>query len=378
MKKDTAQSNKPGLILVVDDEDRNLRVMEALLAPLEYGVVLAKDGKQALEKVKKFPPDVILLDVMMPGMNGFEVCRRLKQDASTSIIPVIMITSLIDHEDLITGIEAGATDFISKPVDLPVITLKIRNAITTKHLYDQVQEKFKRIKELESLKDSLMHMIIHDLRSPLTIMNGNLEFLRSTVIKKLDEEETDCFQDMIQAGQVMTMMVSSVLDINRLENDKFPLTSVKNNLNHLVQETLYQMRTLTKEIKIEFIPWEKNLTLFCDTEIIKRVIINIVGNAVKYTKSNERITLSVVQEKTFGKIYIADNGPGIPEEHQKKIFDKFGQADSKQEVVRTSYGLGLAFCRLAVESHGGKIGVETNNGRGSTFWFSLPIKDACE
>ncbi len=362
-----------GLILVVDDEERNLRLMEALLAPLEYEVMLAEDGNKALVMAKEHLPDLILLDVMMPGLNGFEVCRKLKQDSETAIIPVIMVTSLSGREDLMTGIKAGATDFISKPVDLPEITIRIKNAMHSKQLYDQVQEKNLELEKLERLKDGLTHMIIHDMRSPLTVLKAGIDIFEMDFTENMDEDDVKLLNGMGKSVDTLILMTSSLLDINRLETGKFPLKHEKCELNALVRNTLDGIEALLKYKQVEFLPWEKDVELFCDPEIIRRVIINMVVNAVKYTEKNDFIIINVVKEKNHGRIYVKDNGPGIPEEFHGKIFDKFGQAESKNAGIRQSYGLGLAFCKLAVDAHGGEIGVKSGKDKGSTFWFSLPV-----
>ncbi len=360
-----------GLILVVDDDERNLRLMEALLIPLEYEVMLAENGSKALVMAKKHLPDVVLLDVMMPGLNGFEVCCKLKQDPETAIIPVIMVTSLTGRKDLMAGIKAGATDFISKPVDLPEITIRIKNALNSKLLYDQVQEKNRELKKLERLKDGLTHMIIHDMRSPLMVLKAGIEIMEMDFIENM--ANVKYLHNMNKSVDILVMMTSSLLDINRLETGKFPLKHKKCDLNTLTRNTLDGIKTLLNKIHVEFQPWEKEVPLVCDPEIIRRIIVNIVGNAVKYTDKNDFITINVVQEKDYGKIYVKDNGPGIPEKFHEKIFNKFGQADVKTAGIRQSYGLGLAFCKLAVDAHGGKIGVKSDKDKGSTFWFSLPV-----
>jgi len=365
--------SKQGLVLVADDEDSSRRILKTLLNSLGYEIILAEDGSQALEMVKKYSPDVILLDVVMPEMDGFEVCRKLKQNSDTAIIPVVMVTSLNDHDDLLRGIESGATDFISKPVDLPEIKFRVKNALHTKRLYDQLQKKLIQLEEVEHLRDSLVHMIIHDIRSPLTVLISNLAFFEMDTLKKMDEEEADALNDMVGAAQTMNTMVSSVLDISKLELGEFPLEYKRCDLNDLANDVTEQMKSLTQHLNIQVTCLKKNNILNCDHEIVKRIIINILSNAIKYSKTNDSIYLTIDQDETMAKISISDNGPGIPEKYYKIIFDKFGQVKSKHDINRSSYGLGLAFCKLAVDAHGGEIGVKSNKDRGCQFWFSLPI-----
>ena len=142
-------------------------------------VAEAVSGKQALEQVSELPPDVILLGVVMPEMNGYEVCRRIKENPATAPIPVLIVTALSDRDEKLQGIDAGASDFLTKPIDTRDVILRVRNAIDTKHLFDQLQDSYEGLKELETLRDDLTHMIIHDMRSPLTGISGYLQLVKN-------------------------------------------------------------------------------------------------------------------------------------------------------------------------------------------------------
>ena len=361
-----------GHILIVDDEKKNRIFMKDILEVKGYHVSEAEDGEQALHKVIKEPPDVILLDVMMPGMDGFEVCRRLKRDPKTASIPILMVTALSERSDRIKGIEAGANEFLSKPIDHHEIVLRVHNAAYSKHLFDRLQEDYERLKELESLRDNLTHMIIHDLRQPITVISGYLQLLKLQEDDSTIEIERDIFDQISKAVNGLIKMVESLLDVTRLETGKMPLNLRHCDLNELVKEAVATLGPLKDKHNVYSKFSGHPVPAFCDKDLIGRVITNLVGNAVKHTPEGGEVTITVESDELQSRIAVSDTGAGIPREYHNKIFDKFGQVKSRQEGKKYSTGLGLTFCKLAVEAHSGEIGVESEPGKGSTFWFVLP------
>ncbi len=357
-------------ILVVDDEELNLKLMEAFLSPQGYQIISARNGKEALRIVKTSPPDLVLLDILMPEMDGLEVCKRIKSNPRTAVIPVIMVTALGEHRDVLKGIEAGADDFLTKPVDKEELMLRVRNALRTKNLYDQLQENFLKLKELEKMRDTLIHMIVHDMKSPLVSISGYLQLLQ---FKEKKGEKEEYYLKLSQAlvSQILEM-VSSLLDISRLEEKKLPLHPEIYPVEKLFQEVEEIIKPLLRENPLckEFSP--SNLYVFCDPKLTRRVLMNLITNALKFSPPGKEIIVRAEKCVNMVKISITDRGPGIPPEYQKKIFDRFFQIEKKDGEFQYSTGLGLTFCKLAIESQGGEIGVESRVGEGSTFWFTLP------
>jgi len=381
----TTLRGQTGRVLVVDDEEQNRELLRDLLEVQGHEVIEAENGKQALQKVTENLPDVVLLDVMMPELNGFEVCRKLKVDPKTAPIPVLLVTVLTDRSDRLTGIEAGANDFLSKPIDREDLRLRVRNAIYTKHLFNQVQESYERLRELETLRDNLTHMIIHDIRTPLTSISGSLELLQMRARHKLDEKEAGYVSLALSQTQILIEMASSLLDVSRLEESKMPLNLNQCDLGTVAKETLESLGSLITERTVYYNPTSNPVVVSCDANVIRRVIENLVGNALKFTPQDGeiKVTVETTPLPPFGKgetdgvqakVAVADNGPGIPPEYHARIFEKFEQVETRQKGNKYSTGLGLTFCKLAVEAHGGKIGIDSEVGQGSTFWFTLPIQ----
>ena len=362
-----------GNVLIVDDDPKNRLVLRAVLEQQGHCIGEAEDGEQALQKVRTDPPDVVVLDVMMPGISGYEVCNRLKRDPATAHIPVLMVTALTDRASRLKGMEKGANDFITKPVDIHEVALRVRNAVYSKRLFDQLEEKYTKLKELEEIRDNLVHMIIHDLRQPLTAIMGYLQLFQ---IQEGEEADASLIQSAISSVVLAADMTNAVLDIQRQEEGKLQLNRGEYSLQSLAEESIKALEPLMNGHTIRFEAVEKQAIADCDRDLIQRVIMNLLVNAVNYTPGNGTVSLRIESVGPRVKFSVSDTGIGIPEEFQTAIFDRFGQVESRKIAGKHSSGLGLTFCKMAVEEHGGEIGVESDPGQGSTFWFTLPAAAA--
>jgi signal transduction histidine kinase len=370
---DTAPNTGPQ-VLIVDDEPRNLRILEGILAPLAYDLRQATTGTEALEQIAAAPPDIVLLDVMMPGMDGFEVCRQIKSRPDTRFIPVVLVTSLDDREFKVSGIEAGADDFINKPVDPNELRARVRSLLRAKALHDELQRSYEELRRLEMMRESLTQMIVHDLRTPLGAIMGYLELM--TLNGYISEAETAqrCFQVINRSGQTLIDMITAMLDLAKLEAGEMRLDLRDVDLGQVVSDVEMGMGSLLENKKLTF---EADLSgdlpsLRADREMLRRILVNILGNAITFSPQAGRIAVTAHPEAGKVRIAVRDEGPGIPAEYRERIFEKFGQVESRLSGKKYSTGLGLAFCKMAVEAHGGQIGAEGEPGKGSTFWFTLP------
>ncbi len=360
-------------ILVVDDQPQNIELLEAHLVPQGYAIITAASGAEALEKLSGNQIDLVLLDVMMPGMDGFEVCRTLKQ--KTDYLPVIMITSLGDRDSRIRGIESGADDFLSKPFDSTELKLKIKNFLKTKYLYDKVEKGYREIKALDELKDSLTSFIVHDLRNPLTGIMGYLDLLSTS--NSLEEQDSAYVEKAMLSVEMMIGMISNLLDMAKIENNEIKIKAEDCELKEVVSSAIRIMAPMLDEQAIHLFNKtnETNVGIKVQRDLIERLVQNLVSNAIRYTPKQGNILIeSVLDEKSrLVVVSVSDSGCGIPKEYQQKIFDKFATVETKEKRIRGSTGLGLTFCKLVVELHGGKIWVEDRNGGGSIFRFTLPL-----
>ncbi len=360
-------------ILVVDDEPENRLLLRDILEEDGYPVREACDGLAAIQSIRETVPTLVLLDVMMPGLDGLEVCRSLKADTETAHIPVILVTAQRHRDERIAGIEAGARDFLTKPIDIMDLRLRVRNAVRTQTLYDNLEREYTRVTELEKMRDQLVHMIVHDLRSPLHVMGMNIEVVEMEAIGMLDGEDIQALRDVRMTVRSMSKMVDTMLDLSRLESKAMPINKHNTDLGALVSEAAPGVGDDTNPVYLDIPSTEEfDPMATCDSELIKRVVVNLVNNAIDFSPKDEPVIVSILQVRHGHRVTITDRGPGIPQNAQDTIFDKFGQASQHGRRTKASSGIGLAFCKLAVESHGGEIGVQSNVGEGSTFWFELP------
>ncbi len=358
-----------GLVLVVDDEARNRKLARQLLEVEGYLVEEAENGAQALERAVDLRPDVVLLDVMMPVMNGLEACRLLKAHEHTAEIPVVLVTALKEREDRLQGIEAGADDFLSKPVDRQELLLRVRNSVRARRLYDRLGESYRHLREMERLRDDLTHMIAHDMRTPLTGIMLSLEMVEMRYAESMLPRHKDLLAQSVRQAGAVVRMIDSMIDVSRLEASALPLTLAACDLAEVVGGAVASMSSLVPDwARVEVVAAATPVR--CDAAVIGRVVGNLLANALKYTQAG---TIRVVVSEG-PRVEVVDSGPGVPEAYRQRIFEKFGRVGPEGATMGHSTGLGLTFCKLAVEAHGGAIGVESVVGQGSTFWFTLPAE----
>jgi two-component system sensor histidine kinase/response regulator len=361
-----------GKVLVVDDEPHNVMLLQDLLEARGFQVFTAQDGQRGLVCVREHNPDVVLLDVMMPRLSGLDVCRVLKTEPATAMIPVLLVTSLDARQDRLAGIGAGANDFITKPIDSADLLLRVRNAVGAKRLHDQVSQHLERLRELEAVRDSLTHMIVHDLRSPLTGLMGYMELLRAIATDIGNDEVKDYAGEAQIIAARLNELISQVLDVSRLESGQMPLKTESIDLVALVPSAVSALGPAPDSITFVYDLPDRPLLVSCDRDLVARVIVNLAGNALKFSPKKGQVRIGLERHDGRARISVTDQGPGVPAEFHAMIFEKFGQAPEGQTKNGRSTGLGLTFCKLAVEAHGGCIGLESPEVGGSRFWVDLP------
>ncbi len=366
-----AVDGRVGRILVADDEEKNRMLLRDILEAQGHQVALAEDGQQAIEKAFANQQDVVVLDVMMPKMNGYEVCRQLRTDARTAHLPILMVTALTDRADRLKGIQAGANDFLAKPIDAEEIRLRVKNAVLAKHLYDKVQDDYARLKELENLRDNLTHMIVHDMRSPLMSVSGAYDIIMDEQ-DRLSSTQKEFLIMGRHASRELIEMVTSLLDVSRMEAGQMPLNRIPCDIRSIALASVDSMTVLARKRKLTLSVTGDSVSADVDHDIILRIFSNLLGNAIKFSPANGAIGIDISSTSTDVRVTVTDQGYGIPSEYQQRIFEKFGQVKCRKENKMYSTGLGLTFCKMAVEAHGGQIGVVSRVDEGSRFWFTLP------
>jgi two-component system sensor histidine kinase/response regulator len=346
-------------VLIIDDEPDNFDVIDTLLDNQGYELSYVNNAQQALNLLEYFQPDVILLDVMMPEMNGIEFCKKFKSNSHWKHIPIIMVTALSSKEDLSQCLLAGADDFISKPINGLELRSRTRSMLRIKQQYDALQETL-------CLREDLSNMIVHDLRNPLTAIIMSAEILRITEYSQERQERKT--SQIITSAQKLQSMIDSLLIMAKLDSGKIILQRTDTDIFDLCSTAINDIELNITKKNLELITKlpEPGISFSLDANLIRRVIDNLLSNAIKFTPEKSQISFTA-DYTSSGKfiMQIADSGPGVKEELREVIFAKYEVGN----MITGAYqiGLGLAFCKMVVEAHGGHISVEGNYPNGAIF-----------
>jgi two-component system sensor histidine kinase/response regulator len=373
------------LILVADDVSANVELLFDQLHVLGFRAIAASDGPTALTACFDHRPDLCILDVSMPAgdlgcddrSTGFEVCRRIKRDPRTARIPVIFVTALNDTTDRVKAIEAGGDDFLTKPHNRLVLGARVRSLLKLKAATDALEESARKMKELEKLRDDLMKMIVHDLKSPLTSVLATMEMLLDGDFGKLTPEQRGAVGDSEGKAEDLLALIEDLLEVRRIEETALTLNlepiAPGALLTEIVHEWQHRFQQDRASATVEAA--DDTPVFHADRALIKRVIGNLIQNALTHSANAVTLQISVRREADGVLFTVTDNGPGIPAEYHEIIFRKFEQVKTPNMPRVRSSGLGLAFCKLVVESHGGRIWVQSaGEGQGSSFHFALPVR----
>lgn len=362
-------------ILVVDDTPANLQLLSRMLKASGYRVRPVPSGRLALQAALSRPPDLVLLDINMPEMSGFDVCRAFKAEPTLADVPIIFISALSDTDNILTAFDVGGVDFVGKPFQFREVKARVDTHLRLRQLQRQLQtanaelaESLQQQKALEQLRDNLVHMIVHDMRSPLMGITAYLQIVEEDG-GVLDDQLLDDIHQARACSESLTSMVNDVLDVSRLESNALPLELAPVELRTVVAEGVALLGGVTSDHPIRILG---TAVVPCDAQVMARVVSNLVGNSVKFAPAGSAIDVQIEAQDGGARVEVLDLGPGVPFELQEVIFEKFKQYDRGGRGRLPRAGLGLTYCKLAVEAHGGRIGVEMREGGGSRFWFTLP------
>ncbi len=372
------------LILVADDVPANVELLFDQLHALGYRTVAAEDGPSALTVAARYQPDLCILDVSMPAgdlgcedrATGFEVCRRIKRDPRTARIPVVFVTALNDTSDRVRAIEAGGDDFLTKPHNRLVLGARVRSLLKLKAATDALEDSFRKLRELEKVRDDLLKMIVHDLKTPLTSVLATLELLLDGDFGPLAATQQQVIADAEGKAEDLLRLIEDLLEISKLEEAELPLSLEQIAPAALLAEVRHEWAVrFQQEGTVATIEVAEDTPTFeADKALVKRVFANLIQNAITHSPYAVTLRFSARRDASGVLFTVADNGPGIPPEYHEVIFRKFEQVRALHAPRVRSSGLGLAFCRLVVERHGGHIWVQSSGGTGSAFHFLLPTQ----
>jgi two-component system, sensor histidine kinase and response regulator len=378
----TEAARKP-LILVADDVQANVELLVDQLNTLDYRIITAQDGPSAVALCFAENPDLCILDVSMPAgdlgvddrSTGFEVCRRIKRDPRTARIPVIFVTALNDTSDRVKAIEAGGDDFLTKPHNRLVLGARVRSLLKLKAVTDALEDSYRKLRELEKVREDLMKMIVHDLKTPLTSVLASLEMVTDGDFGVLTTVQKRVLSDAEYKAEELLSLINDLLEVARIEDANLRLNIEPLAPGAFIADLVAEWEVrLAQEGAVVAVDVDDDSPVFeADKAILKRLFSNLMQNALVHSMgSGVAIELRARADGDGILFAVSDNGPGIPEEYHEVIFQKFRQVKEPRLPNVRSSGLGLAFCKLAAEAHGGRIWVKSREGEGSTFFVRLP------
>jgi two-component system sensor histidine kinase/response regulator len=354
-------------ILVVDDTQTNREVMARILARKKYQNKLVASGEEALLAVAERHPDLILLDISMPGLNGYQVCERLKADERTRDIPVVFISAHDETEDKVRAFHVGGVDYITKPFKIEEVLARVDTQIV-------LSGQRKAILQLNEIKDQLLRTVSHDLKNPLHVIMGYASLLIDGGYATSVDDVSNMSKAIYNSAERMYTLVTNLLELSQLEDggglQLFPMS-----LTQLCMDMMPEFE-VTAQAKNQTLTLDMPTTdLMVNGDMMRlgQVLSNLVSNAIKYTPENGQVTVKVQQEGLFVVVSIEDNGFGIPSDAIPQLFDKFFRVTRSEYRTIEGTGLGLSIVKAIIEQHQGKIWVESELDKGSKFIFSLPV-----
>ena len=362
-------------ILAVDDIATNIMLLKAVLSRAKYKIVTASGGNEALEKAATELPDLILLDIMMPDMDGYEVIKHLKADPALQDIPVIFLTALHNPEDIVKGFKLGASDYVSKPFNHEELITRVSHHIYLAAAQRTIMQQRDELQATVDARDKMYSVIAHDLRSPIGTLKMVFNMLSINLTQQQIGEDN---MEMITMGNNITestfMLLDNLLKWAKNRLNKQHVYKQQTDINSIIDSTaeMYVPMAAQKGVKIILENLDKELVGLVDIDMLKTIIRNLISNAMKFSFEGGTITLSSRSEGDFVTVSVKDTGKGIKKEDQDKLLKQDSHFTTYGTKNEKGSGLGLMLCKDFVELHGGKLWFESEGeGKGTTFLFSM-------
>lgn len=361
-------------ILIVDDDRINIRILAGILQIEGFVIADADSGERALEVLAEFHPDLVLLDVVLPGMDGFATCRELRARHGENAPPVVFITSRTESEDIVEGLAAGGVDYLPKPFRRKESLARIKTHLHNRILNEQQKALVDQLSKANSAKNKLLGMAAHDLRNPLASIRGLAEFLRDGTVGPLSTDQLDLVNTIFETSQSMLSLLNELLDVATIEAGELKIRREPANLSELVEKAVYlnNINAARKNTKIVFSPPDETPIVRMDAPKMKQVMDNLLSNAVKYSPPGSTITVRLSGFHPAYKVAVQDQGPGVPENERHQLFKDFVTLSAKPTGGEKATGLGLAICRKIVEAHRGAITATNLPTGGCEFSVMIP------
>jgi signal transduction histidine kinase len=362
-----------GRILVVDDEPLNRHLLRACFGGSGHEIVEASDGFEALVAAEEVTPDLVLLDVMMPGMDGYTCVKQLRALFAGELVPIVLVTALHDREARMTGLAAGADEFLTKPIDREELLVRSGNLLALRARELALQQRNVELAEMQRFQDDTMAMLVHDLKSPLSVIQASVDYLLGLGVGGDDAREA--LDDCRQAGSRIARLVGNILEVAHAESGHLTLRTAPASLAPVIEGILgprragLERRGVTVEV-------DARVSADIDRDLMARVIENLIDNGSRHTPQGGRLRVWTRSVPDAVEVRIGNSGPAIPESSRGLVFEKYTQVWDARSGGGGSFGLGPHYCRPAVEAHGGSIWIEELPDLPPVFAIRVPMPAA--
>ncbi len=361
---------KTSSVLIVDDNTNNLRVLANILESDRIKVATVRDGIRAMRFIEKKKPDLVLLDVLMPGMDGYHVCARLKEQSENRDIPVIFISALNQTEDKLKGFECGGVDYITKPFRREEVLARVNAQLTLKHALEE-------LRVANAAKDKLFSIVAHDLRGPVASLAGMLEVIVVNPEMLNDDDRPMFLNELAFSARTLLHLIENLLSWAKNQRDAITYKPETICVNDIIDTQLNIFSGMAKEKGIALkARVDGRIYAFADSDTIMTVMRNLLSNALKFTSETGGVEIGAERQGDIVEISISDTGVGIPAERLETLFEGREQTTTFGTRNEKGSGLGLLLCKEFVENNGGTIRAESEPSKGSRFIFTLPASDA--
>ena len=364
-------------ILVVDDVISNVLLLKVLLAAQKFNVITASNGMEAIDITKKQQPDLILLDVMMPGMSGFEVAQKLKNDPEVQHIPIIFLTALNSTADIVTGFKVGANDFISKPFNKEELVIRVNHQISLIAAKRIILQKTEELKKTIQGRDKMYSVIAHDLRSPLGSIKMVLNmFVMTMSPQMIGEEQYEMLDSANKSTEELFTLLDNLLKWTKTQTGRLTVVFQDFELVKSISGVLeiFSLVSSSKNIELIF-DSNEDINVRGDIDIVKTITRNLLSNAIKFSFSGSKIIIEVKKIDNMAVVSVKDFGKGMSQEEQQKLFNSETHFSKYGTNNEEGSGLGLLLCKDFATKNKGDLWLQSEEGKGSTFFFSIPLKD---
>lgn len=376
MTSESDNIQKPTL-LVVDDTPENIAILSSLLKD-SYRIKVATNGAKALALAQSGdPPDLVLLDIMMPGMDGYEVCRSLKENDTLKDIPVIFLSALNEAMDKVKAFQSGGVDYVTKPFQAEEVRARVETHLKIRRLQLELMKQNRQLVQLNAEKNRFLGMAAHDLRNPIAVIGGFCSLFLGSALGELTDQQREIIERIKNSSRFMNQLLEDLLDISQIEAGKLELRLAPVDLASLITDNvkLNRMFAEKKQIGLTFTAHCVPPPMSLDAPKIEQVLNNLISNAIKFSRPGTEITVELAEKDGQILLTVRDQGQGIEPQEIEKVFKPFEKTSTRSTAGEKSTGLGMAIVKKIVEGHRGKIWLASALGVGTTFYVALPLSE---